>query len=134
MSGGYFGGEIIKNGARVKSTEKSATTGATTNTFSDDGDPIGGGIVAGYNFALGNNWIAGPFASFDALRQTVNDTFPAGFYLGITTNWIANLGARAGYLVTPEWQLYGLAGARTSSSSAGSRFAQPTLRRSAQAE
>jgi hypothetical protein len=111
MSGGYFGGEIIKNGARVKSKETSAATGAVTNQFSDDGDPIGGGVVAGWNFALANNWIVGPFASFDWLRQTVNHTFPAGFYLGTTTNWIANLGGRAGYLVTPDWQIYGLAGA-----------------------
>jgi opacity protein-like surface antigen len=109
--GGYFGGEIIKNGARVKSKETSAATGAVTNQFSDDGDPIGGGVVAGWNFALANNWIVGPFASFDGLRQTINHTFPAGFYLGTTTHWIANLGGRAGYLVTPDWQVYGLAGA-----------------------
>jgi hypothetical protein len=111
-SGGYFGGEIIKNGARVKTTETSAATGAVTNQFSDDGDPVGGGILAGWNFApWNNNIIVGPFVSVDWLRMTVNHTFPAGFYLGTTTNWIVNVGAKAGFVVTPGVYLYGLAGA-----------------------
>jgi outer membrane autotransporter protein len=112
MSGGYLGGELVKNSGRVKSTETSAATGAITNQFSDTGDPVGGGLVAGYNFTpWNNNWVVGPFASFDWLRLTINHTFPTGFYLGTTTNWIANLGGKAGYMVAPNWQVYGLAGA-----------------------
>jgi outer membrane autotransporter protein len=112
MSGGYLGGELAKNFGRVKSTETSAATGAITNQFDDTGDPIGGGLVAGYNFTpWSNNWVVGPFASFDWLRLTINHTFPTGFYLGTTTNWIANLGGKAGYMVAPNWQVYGLAGA-----------------------
>src|SRR5579863_131724 len=109
--GFYLGGELIKTWGRVKSTETSAATGAVTNQFSDSGDPLGGGIVGGYNFVPWTNWVIGPFASFDWLRLTINHTFPGGTYLGTTTNWIANLGAKAGYMVAPGWQVYGLAGA-----------------------
>jgi len=52
MSGGYIGGELVKNSGRVKSTETSAATDAITNQFSDTGDPISGGLVAGYNQVL----------------------------------------------------------------------------------
>jgi opacity protein-like surface antigen len=111
-NGLYLGGELAKNWGRVRSTETLAATGDVTNQFTDSGDPIGGGIVAGYNFApWNNNWIISPFASFDWLRLTINHTFPGGTYLGTTTNWIANLGAKAGYMVAPNWQVYGLAGA-----------------------
>ena len=111
MSGGYIGGELAKNWGRVRSTERLAATDVVTNQFTDTGDPVGGGIVAGYNFIpWANNWVIGPFASFDWLRLTINHIGP-GFLLGTTTNWIANLGGKAGYMVAPDWQVYGLAGA-----------------------
>ena len=111
-TGLYLGGELVKNWGRVRATETSAATGAVTNQFTDSGDPLGGGIVAGWNFTpWNNNWVIGPYASFDWLRLTINHTFPTGFYLGTTTNWIANLGGKAGYMVAPDWQVYGLAGA-----------------------
>jgi hypothetical protein len=110
-SGGYFGGEIIKNGARVRSTETSAATGVITNQFDDDGDPIGAGLVAGYNFALGSNVIIGPFASMDWLNQTVNHNFAGGQFLGTTTHWIATVGGKFGYTAYPGVLVYGLAGA-----------------------
>jgi hypothetical protein len=112
MSGGYFGGEIIKNGARVRTTETSAATGAITNQFSDDGDPIGGGFVAGWNFAPWNNTIlVGPFASVDWLHQTINHNFAGGQFLGTTTHWIVTTGVKAGVVTLPGVYLYGLAGA-----------------------
>ncbi len=96
----------------MRSTETSAATGAVTNQFSDDGDPIGGGIVAGYNFRpWNNNIVVGPFVSVDWLRQTINHTFAGGQFLGTTTHWIITAGAKAGVVATPGVYLYGLAGA-----------------------
>jgi len=110
-TGLYLGGELAKNWGHVRSTETLAATGVVTNQFSDSGDPIGGGIVAGYNFTpWNNNWVIGPFASFDWLRLTINHNGP-GFLLGTTTNWIANLGGKLGYMLAPDWQVYGVAGA-----------------------
>ena len=111
-TGGYLGGELAKNSGRVRTTETFAATGAITNQFSDSGDPIGAGIVAGYNFRpWNNNIIVGPFASFDFLNQTINHTFAGGQFLGTTTHWIFTAGAKAGYVVTPGLLFYGLAGA-----------------------
>jgi hypothetical protein len=111
-TGFYAGGQIINNWGRVRSTETSATTYAVTNQFSDSGDPIGVGIIAGYNFAPWNNSIVvGPFVSVDWLKQTINHTFPAGTFLGTTTHWIITAGGKGGYVVTPGLYLYGLAGA-----------------------
>lgn len=109
-SGLYLGGELVKNWGRVRSTETLAATGAITNQFTDSADPIGGGIVAGYNFTPWSNWVIGPYGSFDWLRLTINHNGP-GFLLGTTTNWIANFGGKLGYMVAPDWQVYGLAGA-----------------------
>ncbi len=111
MSGGYIGGELVKNWGRVRSTERLAATDVITNQFTDSGDPIGGGIVAGYNFMpWNNNWVIGPFASIDWLHLTINHNGP-GFLLGTTTHWTVTAGAKGGYIVTPGLYLYGLAGA-----------------------
>jgi len=110
--GMYLGGEIIKNWGRVRSTETLATTDVVTNQFSDDGDPIGAGVVLGCNFAPWNNSVVfGPFASFDWLNQTINHTFAGGTFLGTTTHWIVTAGAKAGVVTAPGLTIYGLAGA-----------------------
>jgi hypothetical protein len=112
MSGGYLGGQIIKNSGRVCSTETSATMGAVTNQFSDSGDPIGGGISAGWKFAQwNNNLVLGPFVSVDWLNQTINHTFAGGTFLGTTTYWVINAGVKAGVVTSPGIYIYGLAGA-----------------------
>ena len=112
MSGGYLGGELAKNWGRVRSTERLATTGVVTNRFTDSGDPIGVGIVGGYNFRPWNNaFVVGPFASFDFLNQTINHRFAGGQFLGTTTRWFVNVGAKAGVDVAPGIFVYGLAGA-----------------------
>lgn len=95
----------------MRSTETLAATGAVTNQFTDSGDPLGGGIVAGYNFRPWNySIVVGPFVSFDWLDQTINHTFPAGTFLGTTTNWIGTAGLKAGVVPTPGIFLYGLVG------------------------
>ena len=111
-TGGYLGGELVKNWGRVRSTETLAATGAITNQFSDSGDPFGLGLVAGYNFTPWNtNFVIGPFASADWMRQTINHNFAGGQFLGSTTNWIFTVGGKAGVVATPGLLLYGLAGA-----------------------
>ncbi len=107
-----MGGELLENFGRVRQTERDRTTGAITFKSTDSGDPIGIGIVAGYNFRpWNNNIIVGPFASFDFLNQTINHTFAGGSFLGTTTHWIINAGAKGGVVVMPSVYIYGLAGA-----------------------
>jgi opacity protein-like surface antigen len=111
-TGLWLGVETLENFGHVRSTETSADTGAVTNQFSDSGDPLGFGVIAGYNFRpWNNNIVVGPFASFDWLNQTINHTFTGGQFLGTTTHWIFTAGAKGGYVVTPGLYLYGLAGA-----------------------
>ena len=111
-TGGYIGGELAKNSGRVRSTETRDATGVITNQFVDSGDPIGVGIVGGYNFRPWNNSVViGPFASFDYLNQTINHNFAGGQFLGTTTHWFINAGVKAGVDVAPGFLVYGLAGA-----------------------
>jgi hypothetical protein len=49
-TGLYAGLEGIKNWGRLHTTERNADTDEITNEFTDNGDPLGGGIVLGYNF------------------------------------------------------------------------------------
>jgi len=112
MFGLYVGGELIKNWGIVRVTENlAAPPGLITSQFTNSGDPIGGGIVAGYNFNPAGRWLVGPFASFDGLNQTINQNFAGGQFLGTTTNWIIDAGVKGGYVVMPSIYLYGLAGA-----------------------
>jgi hypothetical protein len=110
-TGGYIGVQGLKTWGKSKTEEFLAATGGTTNTFFDKGDPLGVGVVFGYNFAPWNNVIVGPFGSVDWLRMKINHTFPTGFYLGTTTDHIFTAGLKAGYSVAPGLLLYGLAGA-----------------------
>jgi hypothetical protein len=111
-SGGYLGLELAKNTGRVRSTESLAETDLVTNQFTDSGDPLGVGVVVGYNFKPWNNSVViGPFASFDYLNQTINHTFAGGQFLGTTTHWFINAGVKAGVVTAPGFFLYGLAGA-----------------------
>ena len=82
LGGGYLGGELAKNSGVERKIERSAFNDAITNDLRDFGDPIGIGLVAGYNFRPSNgNFVVGPFASFDYLRQTINRNFAGGQFL-----------------------------------------------------
>lgn len=110
--GGYIGIELAKNSGVERKIERSAFNDAVTNDFRDSGDPLGIGIVAGYNFTPSNgNFVVGPFASFDYLRQTINHNFAGGQFLGSTTSWFGNVGVKAGFVTAPGIYLYGLTGA-----------------------
>jgi hypothetical protein len=110
-TGGYLGGELVKNWGWVRSTERFAATDLVTNQFTDSADPFGGGVIVGYKFApWANNIVASPFASFDFLHAPVNHTFPGGSFLGTTGNFMGTAGIKIGpQLATGVW-LYGIAG------------------------
>jgi opacity protein-like surface antigen len=111
-TGLYAGLEGIKNWGRLHTTERNADTDEITNEFTDNGDPLGGGIVLGYNFRPWHDSIVvGPIGSFDWLDQTINHTFPGGSFLGTRSNWIATVGGKASIATTSGVFLYGLAGA-----------------------
>jgi len=85
-TGLYAGLEGIKNCGRLHTTERNADTDEITNEFTDNGDPLGGGIVLGYNFRpCHDSIVVGPFGSFDWL-ETINHTFPGGSFLGTRSN------------------------------------------------
>jgi len=110
-AGLYLGGELVKNWGWVRSTERSAATGAVTNQFSDRADPFGGGIIVGYKFSpWANSIVVSPFASLDFIRAPVNHTFPGGSYLGTTDNFIGTGGIKIGPRLDMGVWLYGIAG------------------------
>jgi hypothetical protein len=101
----------LEGWGRLHTTERNADTDEIPNEFTDNGDPLGGGIVLGYNFRPWHDSIVvGPFGSFDWLDQTVNHTFPGGSFLGTRSNWIATVGGKAGVATTSGVFFYGLAG------------------------
>jgi opacity protein-like surface antigen len=106
----YVGIEGLKNTGDQRIVESVADTGTVTNRLQRREDPLGVGIVVGYNVAPWNNIVVGSFASFDYLRQTINHTFAGGTFIGSTTNWVATLGAKAGFAVSPGVVVYGLTG------------------------
>lgn len=108
----YLGLELIKTLSNETKTETVAATGAFSSEYKDSADPLGVGIVAGYDFAIPNSrWTIGPYASIDWLRMSVNHTFANGAWFGSTSNWFANLGGKLGYKVLPGWMIYGVGGA-----------------------
>ena len=110
-SGGYIGGELVKNWGWVRSTERFAATDVVTNQFSDRADPVGGGLIVGYKFApWANNVVVSPFASFDFLHAPVNHTFPGGSLLGTTANFAGTAGVKIGPQLDMGLWLYGIAG------------------------
>jgi opacity protein-like surface antigen len=129
MSGLYLGGELAKNWGRVKSTETLAATDVITNQFTDRGDPIGGGVIVGYNFRPWNNSaLIGLFGSFDYLNQTINHNFTGGQFLGTTTHWFINAGIKAGADIAPSVLIYGLAAAAVLNHDLNVNFAIPAKR------
>src|SRR5574341_1591782 len=117
-SGFYFGLNAVKNWSHVQSIEnllvfdeqEQRLHESTINQFTDSGDTLGGGIVAGYNFAPWDRIRLGLFAEFDYLNQTINHTFADGTLLGTTTHWTGTVGAKAGVVIMPSLLIYGITG------------------------
>lgn len=101
----------MKNWGWVRSTERLAATDIVTDQFSDRADPVGGGFLIGYKFALwANSVIVSPFGSFDFIDAPVNHTFAGGSYLGTTAKFRGTFGVKAGPQVGAGVWLYGIAG------------------------
>jgi hypothetical protein len=107
----YVSLQTQENFGLVKTREFLRSTGARTFESEDRGDPLGAGVVVGYNFRpWSNNVLIGPFASFDFLKQTINHNFGGGSFFGTTTHWIATAGVKAGIVTAPGLMVYGLGG------------------------
>lgn len=113
FSGFYIGGEFIANWGYGGIGESYALTGQMTNNFQRYGKRDGFGFTGGYNFAVPgyNNFLVGPYVSFDIFDQTINQTFPSwGYYLGTTTNWMLTAGMKAGFVSNLGFFVYTLGG------------------------
>jgi hypothetical protein len=110
LFGSYFGIDIVKNWGWQHIKEFDAFSGRQTNDIVEIKDPPGVGLVVGYNFALNNGLIVGPYASFDFLTMSINRTFPGGTFIGSTMHWFATAGAKVGTMAAPGVFLYGLGG------------------------
>lgn len=108
-TGGYAGIEFVAVGGLQTIEEFVAATGVRSTRLDDERAGAGGGIVAGYNFALGNGYFAGPFASFDAFAHRIDHSFGLAS-IGTDNNWVANVGAKLGKALSPTVAVYGLAG------------------------
>ena len=107
----YLGVDTVKTWGRLNVKEFDAFSGQQANNIVVIKDPFGGGVVAGYNFALANGLIVGPYLSFDALNMSIRRTFPAGTFIGSTTHWFASAGAKVGMTTSSGLFIYGLGGA-----------------------
>ena len=106
-TGGYLGGELMKNWGRVRTMETSAATGAITNQFSDSGDPFFGGINVGYDW---QPWrapiVIGAVLDADLGSADVRHNFGGGTFIGSSVIFTASAQLRAGVLVMPDLLLY----------------------------
>ncbi|WP_342358654.1 hypothetical protein [Terrarubrum flagellatum] len=109
--GWFVGGYFVKSWQDLKSAEKLAATGQQTNSFSDNKDPLGFGVIVGAKFTpWSNDIVAAPFASFEYLNMSVNHTFVGGSFLGTRSNFAATAGVKVGPQLSSGLWLYGVAG------------------------
>ena len=110
------------NGGGVGGTPFTAVDASSPRTYSFTAACLGG--YAGINWQFGR-WVVGPEAGFAWADEKKTRAFLPGCTLGcsgffpepgpndtasVSLQWDANIGARAGYLLTPQWLLYGTAG------------------------
>jgi outer membrane protein OmpA-like peptidoglycan-associated protein len=68
------------------------------------------GIQGGYNWELGTNWVVGLEAQAGWGDREGDDNGTGGDVNGVEINHEYSIRARAGYLLTPSWLLYGTGG------------------------
>jgi len=86
---GFYVGANVGYGAALADLPGNAVIGGTDWTF---------GISGGADSQIGKHWVIGAFADYDVLKS-------GDFDSGVWT-----IGARAGYLLSPNTLLYGLGG------------------------
>jgi hypothetical protein len=111
-NGAFLGIYVIKATGSTVVTERFIRTDQITHEFSDSHDPAGVGINIAYAFTpWNNNFVLSPFVSLDYLNNTVNHDFAGGSFLGSTANVSGTAGVKIGPSITPDFWLYGIAGA-----------------------
>jgi outer membrane immunogenic protein len=110
------------NGGGVNGTPFTPVDATSPRNYDMTAARLGGYV--GFDWQFGS-WVAGPEAAFAWADQKQTRAFLPGCGLGCggffpppgpndtaaaRLQWDGNIGARAGYLVTPQWLLYGSAG------------------------
>jgi outer membrane immunogenic protein len=113
---------LINGGVANGSTPATAPDASSPRTYDLTAARIGG--YAGFNWQYGP-WVVGPEAAFAWADAKQTRAFMPGCSLGcggfsapagpndtasVRLGWDGNIGARAGYLVTPDMLLYGTSG------------------------
>jgi outer membrane immunogenic protein len=112
-TGCYIGGNAGGAFAHVDVTD--VTSGASGSKSSNTGFAGGGQIGCDYQFY--NSWVVGIRNMFDGTdikgSRTFADPFQAGGFATVDTRvrWFDALTGRLGYLVAPNWLIYGQGGA-----------------------
>jgi outer membrane immunogenic protein len=92
-----------------------AITPATATPSFNSNAPRFGGYL-GYNFGVSQNWILGAEADFSWANNSDKVDYIPGTYghapdnTTVKTTWDSSLRGRIGYLVLPDWLLYGAGG------------------------
>ncbi len=100
-----------------------AITPATATPSFNSNAPRFGGYL-GYNFGVSQNWILGAEADFSWANNSNKVNYIPGAYghgpdnTTVKTTWDSILRARIGYLVLPDWLLYGAGGLAMTQASA----------------
>ena len=104
----YTGGFALKDWTHEHIEERLGADGHLTNQFDVVKDPAGGGVDFGVYFPWTSTVRVGPYASIGFLNLPAYHNFSNGNYLGTTTHWMAQIGGKAGVMITPSWFVYGL--------------------------
>lgn len=101
------------------------TQSTATPNFNSNAPRFGGYL--GYNFSLSQSWILGGEADFGWANNSSTVGYIPGAYgnnpsnpdnTTIKTTWDSSLRARIGYLVLPDWLIYGAGGMAVTQASA----------------
>jgi outer membrane immunogenic protein len=127
------------NGGGAGGTPFTAVDGSSPRSYSMTAARLGG--YAGLNWQVGP-WVVGPEVAFAWADEKQTHAFLPGCTLGcsgffatpgpndtaaVRLQWDADIGGRAGYLVTPQWLLYGTAGLALQQVEATGACINPTL-------
>jgi len=101
-TGFYVGGTVGGNWQNVNYGAPSLNGTVTPSS-------LYGGILGGYNYQFGRNWVVGVETDFGFLNAN-NTSVISGTSISTKSSWEDFLRVRAGFLVNPHWLVYGTAG------------------------
>lgn len=111
----YFGGSVIPNSGSLTIIETLAATGQETNRFDRNSGGTGGGFSVGFVSPMtlipgSDPLILTPFLSADFPNNKVEQRFSPTSFIGERVKFVGTAGLQFGRMVTPDLQIYGLAG------------------------